>query len=388
MDTTVIAVIVGVVIVAVVIILMRGKGSPKIALDDADSLDSPSTPASADKPATKKPRADLSSLPSLRTAEEAAEEENDITTITLSPAADKDKPLPSLSKASYDDDDEDNVVVANIAATPIVIDDNAGDDEPTRTSPFFLVSASGQTDRGKRRKFNEDSFLVLDEQGLYVVADGMGGYAGGEVASALTVELIEQAFTTQKFDGPTYNNVPKRGAEVARAIQTANKTIYEKAQTDPMLKGMGTTVVAARFMLNKQRLYLGHVGDSRCYRLRDGKLDQITTDHTMAALGFKGAAFAHRLHRAVGTTPGVEIDLIMGRPRANDVYLLCSDGLSKMINDAELCRCLMDMKDPQTTVDSMIKLANDNGGHDNITVIIVCVLPATEYIKSLGDKRA
>ncbi len=388
MDTTVIAVIVGVVIVAVVIILMRGKGSPKIALDDADSLDSPSTPASADKPATKKPRADLSGLPSLRTAEEAAEEENDITTITLSPAADKDKPLPSLSKASYDDDDEDNVVVANIAATPIVIDDNAGDDEPTRTSPFFLVSASGQTDRGKRRKFNEDSFLVLDEQGLYVVADGMGGYAGGEVASALTVELIEQAFTTQKFDGPTYNNVPKRGAEVARAIQTANKSIYEKAQTDPMLKGMGTTVVAARFMLNKQRLYLGHVGDSRCYRLRDGKLDQITTDHTMAALGFKGAAFAHRLHRAVGTTPGVEIDLIMGRPRANDVYLLCSDGLSKMINDAELCRCLMEMKDPQTTVDSMIKLANDNGGHDNITVIIVCVLPATEYIKSLGDKRA
>src|SRR4029079_3941416 len=154
--------------------------------------------------------------------EETADEASDITTITLSPAADKDKPLPSLSGPD-DDDDNDDVVAATIAATPIVIDENAGEDEPTRTSPYFLVSAAGQTDKGKRRKFNEDSFLVLDEQGLYVVADGMGGYAGGEVASALTVELIEQAFTSQKFDGPTYNNVPRRGAEVARAIQTANK---------------------------------------------------------------------------------------------------------------------------------------------------------------------
>lgn len=390
MDTIVIAVIVGVVLVAVGFILMRGKGTPKPALDDGSSEDEgPSTAPSADKPTAKKPR-DLSGLPSLRTAEEAAEEENDITTITLSPAADKDKdkPLPALSKFDSDDDDDDNVVVANIAATPIVIDDNAGDDEPTRTSPYFLVSAAGQTDRGKRRKFNEDSFLVLDEQGLYIVADGMGGYAGGEVASALTVELIEQAFTSQKFEGPTYNNVPRRGAELARAIQTANKSIYDKAQTDPMLKGMGTTVVAARFMLNKQRLYLGHVGDSRCYRLRDGKLDQITTDHTMAALGFKGAAFAHRLHRAVGTTPGVEIDLIMGRPRPNDVYLLCSDGLSKMIKDEDLQKILVEMKDPQVTVDTMIKMANDAGGHDNITAILVCVRAATEFIRSMSDKKA
>lgn len=387
MDTIVIAVIAGVVLAVVGFVLMRGKGTPKPSLEQAmaeaeleSSKPAPST--------TKKPRADLSGLPSLRTAEEAAEEENDITTITLSPAADKNKPLPSLSKVALDDDDDDNVVAGNIAATPIVIDDNAGEDEPTKTSPYFLVSAAGQTDRGKRRKFNEDSFLVLDDQGLYIVADGMGGYAGGEVASALTVELIEQAFTSQKFEGPTYDNVPRRGAEVARAIQTANKAIFEKAQGDPMLKGMGTTVIAARFMLNKQRLYLGHVGDSRCYRLRDKKLDQITTDHTMAALGFKGAAFAHRLHRAVGTTPGVEIDLIMGRPRPNDVYLLCSDGLSKMIKDEEMQRILVEMTDPQATVDLLIKQANDAGGHDNITAIIVCVRSATEYIRSLGDKKA
>jgi protein phosphatase len=387
MDTIVIAVIVGVALVGVGFFLIRGKGTPKPALDDGNLDDENTSPSVGTKPpAKKKPRADLSGLPSLRTAEEAAEEASDITTITLSPAADKDKPLPSLGKFG-DDDDDDNVVAATIAATPIEIDENAGEDEPTRTSPYFLVSAAGQTDRGKRRKFNEDSFLVLDDQGLYIVADGMGGYAGGEVASALTVELIEQAFTSQKFEGPTYSNVPRRGAEVARAIQTANKAIYDKAQTDPLLKGMGTTVVAARFMLNKQRLYLGHVGDSRCYRLREGKLDQITTDHTMAALGFKGAAFAHRLHRAVGTTPGVEIDLIMGRPRTNDVYLLCSDGLSKMVSDEDIRRVLVEMTDPQATIDAMIKLANDNGGHDNITAILVCVRSAAEFARSLSDKQ-
>lgn len=388
MDTIVIAVIVGVVLVGVGFFLIRGKNSPKPALDEASSDEDPTSPSGGAKPAAKKkPRADLSGLPSLRSAEEAAEEENDITTITLSPAADKDSSLPSLSKLGNDDDDDDDVVASNIAATPIEIDENAGEDEPTKTSPYFLVSAAGQTDRGKRRKFNEDSFLVLDEQGLYIVADGMGGYAGGEVASALTVELIEQAFTSQKFEGPTYTNVPRRGAEVARAIQTANKAIYDKGQTDPLLKGMGTTVVAARFMLNKQRLYLGHVGDSRCYRLREGKLDQITTDHTMAALGFKGAAFAHRLHRAVGTTPGVEIDMIMGRPRPNDVYLLCSDGLSKMVADDDIRRILIEMKEPQATIDAMIKLANDNGGHDNITAILVCVRSAAEYVRSLSEKQ-
>ena len=176
----------------------------------------------------------------MRTEEEAAEDVNDITTVTLSPAADKNQGLPSLSKIGPDDDDDnDNVVAATIAAKPIVIDDNAGDDEPTRTSPYFLVSAAGQTDRGKRRKFNEDSFLVLDDQGLYVVADGMGGYAGGEVASALTVELIEQAFTTQEFEGPTYDNVPRRGAELARAIQTANKAISEQSANRPVAQGHG-----------------------------------------------------------------------------------------------------------------------------------------------------
>ncbi|MRG90802.1 SpoIIE family protein phosphatase [Polyangium spumosum] len=292
--------------------------------------------------------------------------------------------MPSLAKISGDDDRDDEEH-PDAPAKAIVVDDDAAADEPTRASPFILVSAAGQTDKGQKRKNNEDSYVVVDEHGLFVVADGMGGYAGGEIASALTVEVIEKAFKTQTFEGPAYDNVPRRGSELARSIQMANKAVFEKAGADPMLKGMGTTVVAARFSLNKQRLYLGHVGDSRCYRLREGKLEQITTDHTMAALGFTGPAFAHRLNRAVGTQPSVEIDLIIGRPRPDDAYLLCSDGLSKMVPDEELRQILVETKHPQQAIDKLIARANEKGGHDNITAILVCVKSPAEYIRSLRE---
>jgi len=309
------------------------------------------------------------------------EDDAELTLITLSPQ------MPSLAKISGDDERDDEGLPTDAPAKPIVVDDDAAADEPTRASPFILVSASGQTDKGQKRKNNEDSYAVLDEHGLFVVADGMGGYAGGEIASALTVEIIEKAFKAQTFDGPPYENVPRRGSELARSIQMANRAVYEKAQSDPMLKGMGTTVVAARFSLNKQRLYLGHVGDSRCYRLREGKFEQITTDHTMAALGFTGPAFAHRLNRAVGTQPSVEIDLIIGRPRPGDTYLLCSDGLSKMVPDSELGEILIASNHPQKALDALIERANEKGGHDNITAILVSVKNPVEYIRSLSAAK-
>lgn len=333
------------------------------------------------EPAAAKEGEERKSLPKVA---EATEEEDDseLTLITLRAQ------MPSLAEIEGDGEREDEGLPTDAPAKAIVVDDDAAADEPTRASPFILVSAAGQTDKGQKRKNNEDSYLVLDEHGLFVVADGMGGYAGGEVASALTVEMIEQAFKSQKFEGPPYENVPRRGSELARSIQMANKAVYDKAHADPMLKGMGTTVVAARFSLNKQRLYLGHVGDSRCYRLRDGKLEQITTDHTMAALGFTGPAFAHRLNRAVGTAPSVEIDLIIGRPRPDDAYLLCSDGLSKMVPDAELREILVAEKHPKDAIDKLIERANAKGGHDNITAILVSVRNPAEYIRSLREKKA
>ncbi|MDI3285239.1 protein phosphatase 2C domain-containing protein [Polyangium sp. 15x6] len=351
------------------------KPAPERVSKPAPERSSKPAPERTSRPAPERTSSDKL-LPKIAEPNED-EDDSELTVITLSPK------MPRLS--DLNDDEREVEEHPDAPAKAIVVDDDAAADEPTRASPFILVSAAGQTDKGQKRKNNEDSYVVVDEHGLFVVADGMGGYAGGEIASALTVEVIEKAFKTQKFEGPAYENVPRRGQELARSIQMANKAVFEKAAGDPMLKGMGTTVVAARFSLNKQRLYLGHVGDSRCYRLREGKLEQITTDHTMAALGFTGPAFAHRLNRAVGTQPSVEIDLIIGRPRPDDAYLLCSDGLSKMVPDEELRQILVETKHPQQAIDKLIARANEKGGHDNITAILVCVKSPAEYIRSLRE---
>src|SRR5690606_10221252 len=133
-------------------------------------------------------------------------------------------------------------------------------------------------------------------------------YAGGEVASRLAVDEIGAYFARSPSAEPDYPGIPRRGAEVVRAIRRANRRIYEAAENDRSLEGMGTTVVCARFSPNKQRLYLGHVGDSRCYLLRDDTFSQVTTDHTVAAAGI-GGPLASTLTRALGVKPAVSVDL-------------------------------------------------------------------------------
>src|SRR5437764_1486901 len=128
-------------------------------------------------------------------------------------------------------------------------------------------------------------------------------------------------------------------SELARAVQMANDAILAHANTDERLKGMGTTICAARFSPNKQRLFVAHVGDSRLYRFRGGKLKQVTSDHTMADLGVTGPAAAH-LSRAVGVWPSVPVDVILGKPEPGDVYMLCSDGLTKMLDDATIANTI------------------------------------------------
>jgi protein phosphatase len=152
----------------------------------------------------------------------------------------------------------------------------------------------------------------------------------------------------------------------------ANEAIFERAKAEPELNGMGTTVVSARFSPNKQRLYVGHVGDSRCYRLRDQELRQVTTDHTMGSLGVTGP-LAERLERAVGIAPAVKVDIIIARPLPNDIYLLCSDGLSKMVSDAAMRDILIAEKDLNKAAAALIATANAKGGRDNITVILIQV---------------
>ncbi|WP_438001428.1 PP2C family serine/threonine-protein phosphatase [Sorangium sp. So ce185] len=309
------------------------------------------------------------------------DDDDDLTLITLAPPEVLQSTIKRPSAPSYggdddDDDDDDEHEREEPSAVPIIYDDEAAVDEPTSSSPLLLISAVGQTDPGQKRKKNEDCYLCLDEHYLFAVADGMGGHAGGDVASRLAVDTIARAFKDPSFldndaESP-YPDVPRRGSELAVAIQRANQAIYERAHAERSLTGMGTTLVSARFSPNKQRLYIGHVGDSRCYRLRDNELTQLTTDHTMGAAGITGP-MANHLSRAIGISPAVKVDLIIARPHPGDVYLLCSDGLSKMTTHEAIRDILLAEPDPEKASQALIEKANAGGGRDNITVILVRV---------------
>jgi PPM family protein phosphatase len=286
---------------------------------------------------------------------------------------------------SEDDDDVDPTRVGAKAAGKskttyqpplkrITYDEGAEQDEPTLNRSVFLVHAAAQTDKGLRRKRNEDSVLVLDAENLFVIADGMGGYQGGQLASQTAVKTIERAFLEQTFDGPPHDGVAIDVTNLARAIQMANAAILDIAQEQPELEGMGTTICAARFSPNKKRLFIGHVGDSRCYRLREGVLSQMTADHTMADFGVTGPE-SGQLSRAVGVWPTVPIDIVTAAPLFEDVYLLCSDGLTKMLPDETIGVVLRAEDDPKIAVERLIYLANARGGKDNITVVLVRVVP-------------
>jgi len=257
-------------------------------------------------------------------------------------------------------------------------EEDAEAEEVTSASARILLYAAGDSDQGRVRKRNEDSLLVMPERSLFAVADGMGGHRGGAVASSLAIDALQDAFDREAFEGRVQanGNVPRRARELAAAVHMTNECVRSMAFADRELSDMVTTLVAARFSPNKQRLYVGHVGDSRCYRLRQGKLRQLTTDHTMASLGVKGPS-ANHLYQAIGVSPGLAIDLIVDKPQDDDFYVLCSDGLSKMVSDDELRDVLLEHEDLETALYTLIEAANDRGGNDNVTVIIVKVLART-----------
>jgi protein phosphatase len=249
--------------------------------------------------------------------------------------------------------------------------------EEETTSPLarILVSARGDSDRGRTRPANDDSLLIMSECSLFAVADGMGGYAGGQVASSLAVETLRQAFERGSFVGELRADkpIPRRAQELASSILQSNWAVCDARRATPALAQMGTTLVAARFSPNKQRVYIGHVGDSRCYRLRAGTLRQLTTDQTLGLIGLQGPR-AHDLLQALGVTRDLAIDLIVDKPLPNDVYLLCSDGLSKMASDQEIQEILLGEPDLEAAVYGLIERANDRGGTDNVTVVLIKVI--------------
>jgi serine/threonine protein phosphatase PrpC len=254
-------------------------------------------------------------------------------------------------------------------------EDEAEEEETTSPLARILLSAKGDSDRGQTRPANDDSLLIMPKCSLFAVADGMGGYAGGQVASSLAVETVRQAFERKSFVGELRADkpIPRRGQELASSILQSNWAVCNARNATPALSKMGTTLVAARFSPNKQRVYIGHVGDSRCYRFRAGTLRQLTTDQTMGTIGLRGPR-ANDLLQAIGVTADLAIDLIVDKPLADDIYLLCSDGLPKMASDPEIQGILREERDLEAAVYGLIELANDRGGKDNVTVVLIKVI--------------
>src|SRR5690348_5574657 len=244
---------------------------------------------------------------------------------------------------------------------------------------------AGDSNVGMKRAHNEDSYYLPQSERLAIVADGMGGHASGEVASRMAVETIVGFFReTQDEQELTWPFKVDRGHRhdinrMVTAIKLANLKIHKEAERNPACHGMATTVVSTLFL--EDALIVGHVGDSRLYRYREGMFDQLTEDHSLLNDYIKMkhlspeeiAAFPHKnvIVRALGMKASVQVDVIVDAPRLGDVYVLCSDGLSSMVPDLEIAGILSNETDLDRMCDRLIGLANSNGGLDNVTVVAV-----------------
>ncbi len=248
--------------------------------------------------------------------------------------------------------------------------------------------ATGLTDVGLQREHNEDSFSVLAEHDLYIVADGMGGHRAGDVASRLATETIAEFFRTTANEDVTWPfhfdaTLSEEENRLLTGIKIANRQIFERSARSREHRGMGTTVVGALFSPRKGRMYVGHVGDSRCYRVRDGEIAQLTRDHSLIndyLLAMPELTEEQRnelpknvITRALGMQDQVIVDLQADDSRPGDTYLLCSDGLSGMLPDAEIRELLVASPDICEAAKKLVARANAHGGEDNVTVVLVRV---------------
>jgi protein phosphatase len=247
------------------------------------------------------------------------------------------------------------------------------------------ILGGGATDVGRVRSNNEDCFRLVHPLNLFVLSDGMGGEAHGEIASALAVEtVVKHCMEAESTaSAPLYGNPPAGlSAQTKRlmsAVHLANRNIYKSAQEHPEQAGMGATLTA--LWISGDALSIAHVGDSRAYLLRNGSLQQLTNDHSLVAeqvrRGIISASEAEQsemqsvLLRALGTQAEVEVDSEEQALFARDLLLLCSDGLTRMVTDPEIAGTLQAETDPQKAADRLIALANETGGVDNISVIVI-----------------
>jgi protein phosphatase len=242
-----------------------------------------------------------------------------------------------------------------------------------------------RSDPGRVRGNNEDSFRLAPEMGLFVLSDGMGGLEAGEVASRLAVETVVEHCQQAEADpalavfGKQIEGVSEASNRIASAVRLANSEIYENARNRGGNAAMGATIVVARCLAD--RVCIAHVGDSRAYLLRAGQLDQLTEDHSFVADQVRRGmitpeeASRSRMHnvltRALGIDPQVEVDVTEELLMDDDIYLVCSDGLFRELSGAQITGVLEETDDPQRAASRLVDLANQAGGGDNITVIVL-----------------
>jgi PPM family protein phosphatase len=250
------------------------------------------------------------------------------------------------------------------------------------------LNAASLTDPGRVRDHNEDCIESRPDIGLFVLADGMGGYNAGEVASGMATSLISDGLqdSWQVRDvGRMGRDEAKRLAErlIAEQIARANNAIYTTSQNNPECAGMGTTLVVTLFYDNF--LAVAHIGDSRLYRLRGESMEQVTRDHSLLQEQLDSGLITpeeaklsqnkNLVTRALGIDPTVEPEIHVYETQPDDTYLLCSDGLSDMVEDEEIRLTLLTLKqNPNLTVQQLIQAANDNGGRDNISAMMIRVV--------------
>ncbi len=255
---------------------------------------------------------------------------------------------------------------------------------------MYRLKSGGVSDLGLERKVNEDSYYLDPDNNLFIVADGMGGHAAGEVASRISVDTVVDFIKT---------DVKEEAAnKLINAIQSANQTVGQAVIQDPRTAGMGSTIVA--LLIEDEQAYIAHVGDSRAYRIReqvlhpralhktrpsavrDNKIEQLTTDHSwvneqvkynlLSEEEAKNHRFKNVITQALGSQPEVKVDLKIEKIEKDDYLILCSDGLSSLIEAEDIKEIILNSnQDPQKACHDLVETANNNGGTDNITVIIV-----------------
>ena len=245
------------------------------------------------------------------------------------------------------------------------------------------IRYAAKTDVGMKRTHNEDYFSLIEDEQVFLVADGMGGHASGEVASKMATEAIQEFFTRTKDDDITWPYKLDRQLSYVEnrlvvGVKLANQRIFEAALKDLRLKGMGTTIVGGQIV--GEKLYVAHVGDSRCYRIRAGQIQQITRDHSLLE-DYKDAKpgmseeeqrkFPHKnvITRALGMRDSVQVEIHAQDILDADVFLFCSDGLSGMVEDPTILKLVGTAATLEKAVADLVDAANQAGGTDNVTVL-------------------